>query len=254
MFIPSDTYKRRTYRREGSQAYACGICSNTFVSRYGYKQHLRKHDLSGHDWPSNALRFSLPQVSISLHQTCRIVRLETGPIIYSKNVFHFSDPTTASNLRWSSDSAQAGAIREIGIRFSLPIGNVQVKSWTKYFTKQTLSCAQEFPHLRRMTIDLEAWGGSNPFALFRALSEGFRRRSQALECVYVFGVYTERFLDCFEPLVDREDDSLPGKKGVQRHGWGDPARSSWQHALLWWGHSGEQVPQTYRYIGGQPQY
>lgn len=72
-----------------------------------------------------------------------------------------------------------------------------------YLTKQRLSLGQDFPYLRRMTIDLHLRLGAEEANLLRSMSEAFRRRSQGLDWVLVLKLSHEKVLDCFEPLVDR---------------------------------------------------
>ncbi|CAD6579262.1 MAG: hypothetical protein ASARMPRED_009016 [Alectoria sarmentosa] len=152
------------------------------------------------------------------------------------NSFHFCDPATASSFRWGTDCAQAGAIQEIGIKFGSQYFK-KVTPWVTYLTKRTLSLGRDFPHLRRMTINLGVWLGM----------------SQGLDWVLVLMLSNERVLDCFERLVDREDGHNNGTKEVRRHVWANETGDPWRNALLWWGSPGEVVPPKYRVIGDQPQ-
>lgn len=86
-----------------------------------------------------------------------------------------------------------------------------------YLTKQRLSLGQDFPYLRRMTIDLHLRLGAEEANLLRSMSESFRKRSQGLDWVLVLKLSHEKVLDCFESLVDREDDSKNGKREVRSH-------------------------------------
>ena len=195
------------------------------------------------------LQVLLPGVSVSLLQTCRIIRLEASPILYSKNNFYFADPATASNFRWGTDCVRAKATQEIGVK----LGCWQrLEPWATYLTKRTLSLGQDFPHLRRMTIDLHIWCGPEDIDLLRSMSEGFRQRCERLEWVLILAFSDEEVLDCFAPLVDGENHSENGKKEVRSHVW--PAKSGrvWKNSLLWWGSPGEAVPQKYRLVGRQP--
>lgn len=250
MFIPSDIFARRNYGRTGSIPYECIYCGLTFLSVDGCMRHVVKHDVHP-CWAYNQLSWRLlPEVSISLLQTCRLIRLEASPILYSRNSFHFSDPATASNFRWSTDCAQAGAIQEIGIKLGFRLRK-QVIPWLTYLTKRTLNLGQDFPHLRRMTINLGGSLGSvgiESAYLLRSISEKFRERSQGLDWVLVLWLKNEEVLDSFEPLVDREDDSNNGRKEVRRNVWADSMGDPWKNALLWWGCPDEAVPHKYRVI------
>ena len=213
------------------------------------KQHIVEHHPRVRPTSFHPLRILLPGVSVSLLQTCHIIRLEASPILYSRNSFHFTDPATASNFRWGTDCAQAKATQEIGIKM---VRCTPLEPWVAYFTKRTLSLGQDFPHLRRMTIDLQFSCGCESADLLRSMSEGLRQRRQRLEWVLVLAFGAEEVLDCFKPLVDGENASDNGKKEVRQHVW--PVRSGgvWRNPLLWWGSPGEVVPQKYRLIGRQP--
>lgn len=104
-----------------------------------------------------------------------------------------------------------------------------------------------------MTIDLHLRLVAEEANLLRSMSESFRKRSQGLDWVLVLKLTHDKVLDCFEPLVDREDDSKNGKKEVRRHAWANETVGLWKNGLLWWGFPGEAVPHKYRVIGDQPQ-
>ena len=248
MFIPSDIFARRNYRRTGSIPHECSFCELTFLSRNGCVQHEENHHGCAYLDHHQPLRPLLPAVSLSLLQTCRIIRLEASPILYSRNSFHFSDPATASNFRWGTDCAQAGAIQEIGIKFGSHY-HKKITPWMTYITERTLSLSQDFPHLRRMTFNLRALLGAESNTLLRSMFERFRERSRGLDWVLVLKLRHDlKLLDCFEPLVDKENDSKNVKKEVRRHVWADGTGGFWKNALLWWGFPGEAVPSEYKVI------
>ena len=83
-----------------------------------------------------------------------------------------------------------------------------------------------------MTIDLHLRLGAEEANLLRSMSESFRKRSQGLDWVLVLKLTHEKVLDCFEPLVDREDDSKNGKKEVRRHAWANETGGLWKTGLL----------------------
>ena len=249
--IPSDVFARRDYRRTGSRPCECLYCGLVFVSDHGCLQHIAKYHRrisSTYRYPPQVL---LPEVTTSLLQTCRIIRREASPILYSRNLFHFADPTTASNFRWGTDCAQASQIQEIRIKLGSQHYK-RVSRWVTYFTNRTLSLGQDFSHLRRMTIDLDYWVGLESAHLLRSMSEGFKERSQRLEWVLVLKMSHEKVLDCFEPLIDRKGDSKNGEQKVRRYVSTDPeAVGAWKDAILWWGSPGEVVPQKYKLLVGQ---
>ena len=254
MSIPCDVFARRHHKRKGSVPYECHVCGLVFLSRDGCDKHIaNRHRHMG----TKALALSkplLPDVSTSLLQTCRIIRLEASPILYSRNSFHFYDTATASNFRWATDRAQAGTIQELGIRLGHYTTNF--RSWQTYLTKGPLSLGQDFPNLRRMTIDLFFRRGAESAETLRSMSNRFRDTSQGLDWVLVLKLRDEDYdivLDSFEPLVAKEDDPSKGKKEVRRHVWGHRKTSLYKDALLWWGSPGEAVPHKYRAIGDQPQ-
>ena len=251
IFLPSDIFARRNYGRKGSRPYECRFCGLVLLSEEGCMQHLARfhHCPEFRFW--QVLQPSLPKVSISLLQTCRLIRHEASPILYSRNSFQFSDASTASNFRWKTDCAQAVAVQEIGIKFGSKSSG-RVKSWMTYVAKQSFSLGQDFPHLRRMTVDLNDRVGLGSATLLRPMSEGLRERSQGLDWVLVMHLFDEEVLDCFEPLVDKKDDNKNGKKVVRRHVWTAGTSSLGnlkQHGLLWWGAPGEPLPHKYRELG-----
>ena len=249
--IPSDLFVRRDYGRTHSGPCECLFCGLVFVSDHGCSQHYAKGHRSKspetHQYPRHLF---LPEVTISLLQTCRIIRDEASPILYSKNIFHFVDPNSTSNFRWRSNCVQASAIKEIRIQ----LGSVyykRVSRWVTYFTKQTHGLGQDFPHLSRMTIDLDYWVGLESAHLLRSMSEGFKGRPQGLEWVLVLKLSQEEVLDCFEPLIDRKSDSKNGEQEVRRYISIVPVSGgSWRDAILWWGSPDEAVPQKYKLLVG----
>lgn len=249
IYIPRDIFVRRD-GRTGSTAYECLSCGLISPSSHGSKQHIVEHHPRVRPTSFHPLRVLLPGLSVSLLQTCHIIRLEASPILYSRNSFHFNDPATASNFRWGTDCAQAKATQEIGIKKMLRC--TPLETWVAYFTKRTLSLGQEFPHLRRMTIDLQFSWGCESADLLRSMSEGLRQRHQRLEWVLVLAFGAEEVLDCFKPLVDGANASDNGKKEVRQHVWPVMSGSVWKNSILWWGSPGEVVPQKYRLIKRQP--
>ena len=251
--IPSDLFVRRDYGRTGSRPCECLYCGLVLLSDHGCLQHIAKY----HRRTSSTYRYPpkvrLPEVTTSLLQTCRIMRFEASPILYCKNVFHFADPTTASNFRWSTDCAQASAIPEIRIKLGSQHFK-RVSRWATYFTKRTLSLGQDFSNLRRMTIDIDYWVGLENAHLLRLMSEGFKERSQRLEWLLVLKLSHEKMLDCFEPLIERKGDSKNGEQEVRRYLRTYPEKmSGWKDAILWWGSRGEVVPQKYKLLVSQQQ-
>ena len=256
MSITSDTFARRNYRRTGSVPQECFVCGLVFLSNDGCTQHIAKyHGRRMLSWRTSAwpLLPLLPKVSISFLQTCRLIRLEASPILYSRNKFHFPDSATASNFRWSTDCAQA--VQEIGINFDCQ-QHWRVTPWVTYLTKRTLSLGQDFPHLRRMTINLRSTSilrVENPDRL-RSTFESFRERSGGLEWVLVLMLSHKRLLGSFEPLVNREDEPTNDKKEVRKCVWADKLGPPLTNAFLWWGSPAEAVPQKYRVVLDQAQY
>ena len=249
MSIPSDVFARRHHKRKDSVPYECSTCGLVFLSRDGCEKHITYRHRR---WGSQALAVwepLLPHVSTSLLQTCRIIRLEASPILYSKNSFHFCDSATASNFRFAIDRAQAGAIQELGIKFGHQM--ISFRSWQTYLTKGRLSLSQDFSNLRRMTIDLDFGWGPERAEELRSMSNRFRDTSQGLDWVLVSKLQNHHYdivLDSFEPLVAKENDPGKGKKEVRRHVWAHRKSTMCKNALLWWGSPGEAVPK-YRAIG-----
>ena len=250
IYIPRDIFARRDSGRTGSTAYECLHCGLISLSSHGSKQHIVEHHPRVRPTSVHPPRGFLPGLTVSLLQTCHIIRLEASPILYSRNSFHFIDPATASNFRWGTDCAQAKATQEIGIKKMLRC--TPLEPWVAYFTIRTLSLGQDFPHLRRMIIDLQFSCGCESADLLRSMSEGLRQRRQRLEWVLVLAFGGEEVLDCFKPLVDGANASDNGKKEVRQHVWPVISGSPWKNSLLWWGSPGEVVPQKYRLIKREP--
>ena len=220
MFIPCDVFARRNYKREGSVPYECSFCGLVFQSYDGCDKHIAKRHRSYTGCIPHALsKPPLPDVSTSLLQTCRIIRLEASPILYSRNSFR----------------------------------KTSGKPWQSYVTKGPLSLGRDFPNLRRMTIDLISPPGAE---FLRSMSKRFRETSQGLDWLLVLklpNIGHMIVLDCLEQLLAKEDDLSKGKKEVRRHVWAHPRDHDRKDALLWWGSRGEAVPHQYRAIGDQPQ-
>ena len=251
MFIPCDVFTRRNCKREGSVPYECSLCGLVFQSYDGCDKHIAKLHRRYTGLKFHALTEPLlPDVSTSLLQTCRIIRLEAGPILYSRNSFYFCDPATASNFRWTTDCAQAGAVQEMGIKMGFSM--TTLRPWQSYVAKGSLSLGRDFPNLRRMTINLCFWGGAD----FLRSMKRFRETSQGLDWLLLLKlpiINRMIVLDCLEQLVAKEDDPSKGKKEVRRHIWAPSSNHAREDALLWWGSRGEAVPHKYRTIGDQPQ-
>lgn len=258
MFITSDTFARNG--RKDPRPHECLICGLVLLSEEGCLQHLARFHRSPEFRIKQILRPLLPKVSISLLQTCRLIRHEASPILYSRNSFQFSDASTASNFRWTTDCAQAVAIQEIVIKFcfnpfkfGFKSSSTWVTPWVTYIAKQTFSLGQDFPHLRRMTVDLNNWVSFENAILLRSMSERHRERSRGLDWVLVMHLCDEEVLDCFEPLVDKKDDYKNAKKEVRKHVWaaGTSRLGNLKHSLLWWGAPGGPLPHKDRELGYQ---
>ena len=239
--ISSAMFKRK--RNEKPIYHKCLHCGIVYASDHDCMHHTTNYS-THHFYPRQP---RIPKITTSLLQTCRLIRFEARPILYSKNNFHFSDSAAASNFRWTSDSAHAGAIQEIEIDviFNEP--------WMAYFTARTLSFGQDFPHLRRMSIDLIDIHWWNIEEFIRPMSERLMKTCLRLDWLLVLlsdGCY--EVLDYFEPLVNRKDDSQNGKKEVQRHVWANERGNWWKNALLWRGVPGEAPPQKFNMIKDQP--
>ena len=254
MSIPCDVFARRHDKRKGSVPYECDFCGLVFLSSDGCDKHIANRHRNYRPRARALSKPLLPDVSTSLLRTCRIIRLEASPILYSRNSFHFFDSATANNFRWATGPAQAGAVQELCIRFGHFTTNF--RSWQTYLTKGPLSLGQDFSNLRRMTIDLYFRRGTESAETLRAMSNRFRDTSQGLDWVLVLKLRNYDYdivLDSFEPLVAKEDDPTKGKKEVRRHVWGHRKDSLCKDAILWWGSPGEAVPHKYRAVGDQPQ-
>ena len=265
--IPSDTFVRRDYGRTDSGPCECLYCGLLFLSDHGCRQHIAKNHCHTTFLTYRYLpHLHLPDVTTSLLRTCRIIRLEASPILYSKNIFHFDAPSTASNFRWSTDS-EATKVQEIRIKLGSEYYQ-RVSRWVTYFTKQELSFGRDFSHLKRLTIDLAYWIGQESAHLLRSMSEGFKERPQRLEWVLILRLNQEKVLDCFEPLIDSKVGSKNGGQEVRRYVSGSKNGEQelrrcvspgleqvgdWKDAILWWGSPGEVVPQKYKLLADQRQ-
>lgn len=75
MFIPSDIFARRNYGRTSSMPYECLFCGLIFLSSKGCVQHVAKHHRRANPVYQEPVRPLLPELSTSLLQTCRLIRL-----------------------------------------------------------------------------------------------------------------------------------------------------------------------------------
>ena len=239
LFIPSDLFKRRRHPKTVSKPQQCLVCQILHMRNCEGRQHIPNLSNQG-TTPRRPYSQWLPEVNISLLRTCRLIRLEASPILYSKNRFCFSDPAAANNFRWVTDSARAGATQEVMIVKARPA------SWMAYFVAGIFSFGQDFPNLRRLTIDARWWFEDESLRF----SQGLRGRLSGLDWLLLM-LHNEKLLDHFEPLLERKDDSRNGQKEVQRLVWENRIGVGIKNALLWWGAPGETLPHKYKMIGDQ---
>lgn len=157
MSIPNGHFKRIKPSRDGPMPLSCSRCSKLFASDKDplHLSHDKHYNVqhSRMSTSSSSILPELPAASPSILCTCRLVHLEALPILYTKNTFCFSDPATASTFCWKADRTQAILVQEIVIRLLSPLYRVR-DPWLKYAAKKS-GLAQDFPHLRRMTVELE---------------------------------------------------------------------------------------------------
>lgn len=267
MSIPSDSFKRLKSPRQGSRPAYCDCCAAVFSNQDNLSQrhHCSTRDLisrsDNSDFPD------LPTASTSILRVCRLTHVEASPILYTKNAFRFSTPAVAQDFLWKSDHTQAVSMQEIIVTLAFPSSS---NLWWNYITQSKAGLAQDFPHLRRMIINLRG-----PFAIaststvrstFQRIAENFRD----LDWVHIDRLVNEGLLDHLKPMVFRSHGSQVLQRRVQSHvtgtsavdiGWpcSQMVRCStsesinyvgWKNATLWWGTSESRAP--YRPIPSEP--
>lgn len=250
MSIPSDAFKRLKAPRQDPRPAYCGFCGAVFSNRDGLSQHrclFRRFRSMGDDSDVP----DLPAASTSILCVCRLIHLEALPILYTDNTFYFSSPATARAFLWNADRTQAVLIQAIIIT----LANTKPSDlWWKY-TTESKGLAEEFPHLRRMIINLrfELASAAEIRLVFQSIAESVRD----LDWVHINRFNNEELLDYLKPMVSRYDNSHVPQRQVQSHitrynsdesflrffkifPWVDTESTGfvgWKNATLWWGAS-----------------
>jgi len=258
MSIPSDVLKRVKARRPGLSPAYCGGCTAVFSNIDDLSRHhcsVKGYVSKQYDWGIP----NLPAVCTPILRVCRLIHLEAVHILYTKNAFYFSNPATAHAFLWRSDRIEAVHIQEIIIRLADPH---ILDLWCRYVTQSKAGLAQDFPHLRRMTIHVkrkfELASSTEKRFIFQSIAENVR----GLDWVHIDRLNNEDLLEYLKPMVSRHDDSQVLQRQVQSHVrdctandcwgpwsrlapfriWSGPSSVVWKSATLWWGTSESRGP------------
>ena len=162
---------------------------------------------------------------------------EAAMVLYCKNSFYFSDPDTASNFRWMTDPTQAALVQEVAITAGiLTVRNED--TWTRYVEAKSFSLKQDFPYLRRLTLDLVKLAIAGP-SVIRPMFESFARNVQELDCVHVNRLNNENLLKFLEPMVKADTGSSTDKRQIQTYITKHKSYLGWRNATLWSGSLGK---------------
>ena len=252
--ICNDTFKRNKSPREGTQPHDCTRCYMFFSNLSS----LKRHGL-GHGYPYNLLFQRLPRmpmVSTSIIYTCRLLHNEALPILYTRNSFCFSDPRTAANFRWNTNTTLAVSVQTIIIRL-VPRGPAINDSWAQYITRNGYGLTHDFLNLKAMVLLLDDSYTTNPRD-WKLLFNAIARNVQGLDWVRVQYLLKPSLLPCLHPTIEKNDPALQGQKEVRKHvtfvngdideEWQDDQIDiqngysiMYKHATLWWGAPGEKA-------------
>ena len=197
----------------------------------------------------------LPNMDTQILHICRLVHDEATPILYQFNSFCFSDPDTADAFRGVTDTKYTCLIQEISFNCSITYRKQRYPGQWKHLS-------QTFPQLKRMSIrlntPLDCWGLHYTDSQLEEIARHFR----GLDWVHVQGPRSVRILEMLYPIVER--DSETGLMHVQKHITDaavkpQPTTFSSREiqnerfrtmvdATLWWGHDGEQAPESSRHM------
>lgn len=270
--IPNDAFKRLKGTRESPRPAYCGSCTAVFSNRDIFSRHsCSAHDGRKFGDPDRAMLDepgipALPCICTSILRLCRLTHLEASPMLYRKNAFYFGVPTTARAFVWKADRTQATFIQEITFTLITPRFRNQnhPDAWLRYVTRRKDGLAQDFPHLKRMVINLKGWFRCESAARIRPVFLDISECVRGLDWVHVNGLNNEKLLEYLEPMVTRKNDSqllqdraqdnitehaadcswrpLPPLTHVRRNVTESTNALGWKNATLWWGTSEGSTP------------
>lgn len=93
-----------------------------------------------------------PSIEISTLLTRRLTHYEALPVIYAKNPFCFSDPSTLDIFHWTHNAV---LVREIVTQL-ISLSGTHFNAWRSYITKKPFNLARDFPNLKRMVLFLDS--------------------------------------------------------------------------------------------------
>ncbi len=233
MSIPNDVFKRVRAPRRGSRPVYCGICTAVFSNDDDHTRHrclfqLFKSDTDDLDIPN------LPATSTSLLRVCRLIHLEALPILYTKNAFYFGSPATAHAFLWKSNRTQAVLIQELIITLAHPDSP---DLWWEYIKSKT-GLGQDFPHLRRMIINLKNEFELASAAEIRPVFQSIAESVRDLDWVHINRLNNEKLLDYLKPMVSRYNGSQVLQRQVQSHVTECSPDDSWRPKTIRWTSTG----------------
>lgn len=201
-----------------------------------------------------------PRFWPALLRTCRLVHCEATSVLYRSNSFRFEDAAAPNTFRWSTDQAQASLIERVHVHMPRLIhkshrsweSDDSTQAWWEYFVRHTFSLAQDFPHLKGITITLGESLAAASSQEVQINFELFAKQIYKLDWLRVIGLKDPKTLKFLHSGVDRTDDAH-GRKGVQMEMIEYKECTSWKDAIIWWGPPGEAAPRRLaRYPGDPP--
>ncbi|KAL8775621.1 MAG: hypothetical protein Q9209_000117 [Squamulea sp. 1 TL-2023] len=253
LFIPEDHFKRR--RKE--PAYRCDTCREGFGRINLFDRHRA---LYGIGEPCKPPMHKLPAISTAVLRSCRLANTEAASLLYRANTFYFKDPHALHSFRWkaSTYSKLSAWVEEISIEICDTFDRLKdVALWQSYMTgsdpkKTNWRMSYDFPHLKRLIINLVGNITIYPPFRLQELCGSFRLNLAGLDWVHVIGLNSEDVVSSLKPMVcttnsaeprEAQDNQLTTElERVQTHTTEYECASGWKNVTLWRGSHESRPP------------
>ena len=255
--IPSGLFRRIKHQRDLLGPLHCLNCEAIIFNHLDHRNHRQGWCRNGdNDYSYDRDSSDFPQLNTAILQACRLIHYEATHIIYTKNAFHFSEPKSVTDFRFTSDPIQACLIQEIRITMAETDDREGDNVWLRYISQAHFNLAQDFPYLKRLVIDLDRLS-QTPKTL-----QIIAARIHGLDWLHVTSLNDVDLLELLKPMVVRDYNSQPGsgptngaiipkqsnscnsEPSIQSHVIVNEYRRGLQlkDATLWWGSPLSTVP------------
>ena len=203
---------------------------------------LTWHDFKGH---------SKPNLSLALLRICRLMHIESVPILYHSNTLFFENVAAMRAFRWRTDTNHSIFVSRIHL--ILPRGCCEDRalvpkkcqrspnSLLKYLTSTRYSLAQDFPNLKGISLTI---GPGLHVGSIRSLSghlTTFFKYVYPLKWIQLIGLNGDAELECLHPILKKTNEAS-GRSNVQVKVSTYENAIGWINASLWWGVPGSRNP------------